>query len=124
MSKCLVSWCPEHGLDTGLLPGLCVEHRDQTLAKQQEALESTRNAAQHVPQLVSFLNGCSTDSWSGTGHITRRDGSCDVLGCRYVGVRRANGKVLCDQHEPKRLEDGYELCDVCEDQLMSAHRHK
>jgi hypothetical protein len=45
VSKCLVSWCPEPGLDTGMLPGLCIEHRDQTLAKQKEALLSSSQPA-------------------------------------------------------------------------------
>jgi len=37
--KCLVSWCQDDGLDGGALPGLCVDHRDQTLGKQREAAE-------------------------------------------------------------------------------------
>jgi hypothetical protein len=42
VSKCVVSWCPEPGLDTGLLPGLCVEHRDETLGKQKVAVETVK----------------------------------------------------------------------------------
>jgi hypothetical protein len=110
VSKCLVSWCPEPGLDTGLLPGLCIEHRDQTLAKQKEALESTRNAAQHVPQLsnagigwsrMSFPMGATAASIPPGAFTAAADHARDM---RLIEQMRTDYATAC-VHCGKRAKD-------------------
>ena len=81
MSKCVVSWCKEDGLDGGVLPGLCVEHRDETLAKQKDAVATTNEPGYEMRVAGRFeLPGSpygegTTYSWQEVETISKTDPS-------------------------------------------------
>jgi hypothetical protein len=131
VNKWLVSWCPEPGIDTGLLPGLCVEHRDQTVAKQKEALESTKSATIPGPSAGRFEPISPGAFTSAVDHArdmrlieqmrTEGASSCVCCGRRSKDVMMRTMEVERKGARYSVLASPTMLCEDCERQIMRAH---